>query len=372
MKFKEALSAIELVMITGEVPLLIGESGIGKTSLIKNISKKNNYNLVTIDGNLLKEGEIGGLPIVENKEYLLKNGEILIKKVTNYATHSKLVEIDEILKEKQNKVLLFVDELNRCEHAVQQELMNLILNREINGYKLSENVYIVAAMNPSSKYDDFENSDYQVVDMDPAQEDRFVWIELESDLNDWISWAMGDGKINDVIIEFLSTFPEYLHTPYGKENIKATPRSWERISKAYSVFEKNKGEFSENILYNVVKGNVGVAISQDFMSFLKNIKEPILKPEQIFKDDVLSFDIKDIIEKENHSRLYIMAKNALNYLENNILEKNIIVFSEMIKCYPKDLRLGIMKEIKASCSKELYSTFLDNDMFLDAFFDIYC
>lgn len=28
-------------------------------------------------------------------------------------------------------VLLFIDELNRCEHAVQQELMNLILNREI-------------------------------------------------------------------------------------------------------------------------------------------------------------------------------------------------------------------------------------------------
>ena len=54
--------------------------------------------------------------------------------------------------EKGNNVLLFIDELNRCEHAVQQELMNLILNREINGYKLNKDVKILAAMNPSNEY----------------------------------------------------------------------------------------------------------------------------------------------------------------------------------------------------------------------------
>ena len=53
--------------------------------------------------------------------------------------------------------------------------MNLILNREINGYKLHDDVKILAAMNPSSKYgSDF---DYQVVDMDAAQENRFVWLK---------------------------------------------------------------------------------------------------------------------------------------------------------------------------------------------------
>lgn len=69
--------------------------------------------------------------------------------------------------EKGNNVLLFIDELNRCEHAVQQELMNLILNREINGYKLNKDVKILAAMNPSNEYG--AELDYQVVDMDPAQ-----------------------------------------------------------------------------------------------------------------------------------------------------------------------------------------------------------
>ena len=230
MDFKEALSTVNLVLMTGEVPLLIGESGIGKTSLAKELSRINNYHLVTIDGNLLKEGEIGGLPMVEKKEILFK-GDLVKRSVTKYATHVKLMEIDDHI-ENGEKVLLFIDELNRCEHAVQQELMNLILNREINGYKLNDDVYILAAMNPSNKYDNYEDSDYQVIEMDPAQEDRFVWIDISSNLKEWMSWAMGDGNIHEHIIEFLSTFPEYFHTPNSLETIKATPRSWERVSKA--------------------------------------------------------------------------------------------------------------------------------------------
>ena len=245
MKFSEAISTIELVLESGSVPLIIGEAGIGKTSLVKRICKSDNYYLVNIDANLLKEGEIGGLPVVENGR-------------TKYATHYKLIEMEEAIENSNyDGVLLFIDELNRCEHAVQQELMNLILNREINGYKLADKVKIVAAMNPSNKYDGFEDSDYQVVDMDKAQEDRFVWIELDSDIKEWIKWAMSDdGNIHDHIIEFLSTFPEYLSTPNSKETIKATPRSWERVAKAYSIYVKNVNNYSVNIFYKIGRAHV--------------------------------------------------------------------------------------------------------------------
>ena len=36
MNFKDTLISAELVLETGEVPLIIGESGIGKTALAKN------------------------------------------------------------------------------------------------------------------------------------------------------------------------------------------------------------------------------------------------------------------------------------------------------------------------------------------------
>lgn len=361
MKFSEVLETIDLIVAAKEVPLVIGESGIGKTALAHTIAENNSYYLVTIDANLLKEGEIGGLPTVAHGK-------------TIYATHYKLSEIDEAVK-KGNEVLLFIDELNRCDHAVQQELMNLILNREINGFKLGEEVHIMAAMNPSSKYEDYRNSDYQVVDMDEAQEDRFVWIQMDSDVKEWIKWGMSKGNIDGDIIEFLSTFPQYLHTPDSRDNLKATPRSWERISKAYKIYKKvdgTKKEYSFKTFLNVVRGNVGESICIDLANFLSNMKKSLIHAEKLFSYDVFPVELKEEIKGESHSRLYILAKNSLDYLKKNNSDSRCIkIFSELLMLYPKDLRLGIMKEIKRDSSKELYEKLLDCDEFLDAFFEIY-
>ena len=62
MNFIDTLRSVELVLAAGEVPLLVGETGIGKTSLAHQLAEKHGWTLINIDGNLLKEGEIGGLP----------------------------------------------------------------------------------------------------------------------------------------------------------------------------------------------------------------------------------------------------------------------------------------------------------------------
>ncbi|RII36508.1 AAA family ATPase [Clostridium chromiireducens] len=360
MNYSECLKTVDLIVAANDVPLIIGESGIGKTSLVKRIARDNGHYLVTIDANLLKEGEIGGLPVVENR-------------VTMYATHSKLIEIEKAIKEDQNRdVILFIDELNRCDHAVAQELMNLILNREINGYILSERVKVIAAMNPSNRNDGFHNSKYDVVDMDPAQEDRFVWVKLDSDIKEWIKWGMSEnGNIDEHIIEFLSTFPEYLHMSESDETIKATPRSWERISKAYKIYLNNKDKYPLDIFLNAVRGNVGVNIANDFANFLVNLKKPLIRTEDVFNNDILSFDLKEKVQDENHSRLYILAKNSLRYLESVPIEKNFRLFSELLNLYPRDLRLGIMKEIKRDYKGGIYERLLENDEFIEAFFNIF-
>ena len=126
------------------------------SALAKRLAMEEKLTLVSIDGNLLKEGEIGGLPTIEEYEVKDDFGNISKQKATVYAIHTKLKKIDEEINKGRN-VLLFIDEINRCEHAVQQELMNLILNREINGYNLPSSVKILAAMNPSGKYgEDFD------------------------------------------------------------------------------------------------------------------------------------------------------------------------------------------------------------------------
>ncbi|MDU6359158.1 MAG: ATP-binding protein [Clostridiales bacterium] len=371
MNFIETLRSVELVLATGEVPLVVGESGIGKTALAKKIAKENEWSLVVIDGNLLKEGEIGGLPTIESYRAIDSNGNQVEKKMTVYAVHNKLKEIDEQIASGK-KVLLFIDEINRCEHTVQQELMNLILNREINGYRLHHNVKILAAMNPSSKYgSDF---DYQVVDMDAAQENRFVWLNMDSDHVQWIKWAVSAG-IDPKVIEFISTFPEYLNRT-NEDDVRATPRSYERVSKSYQVYKEQKDVFPRTVFLNVIKGNVGKVIAEEFMSFVESDCKPLMSYEDVFAGDVLSDAVIEQVKSESHTRLYLAAMNILKTLELNIKNneeesaESITRFVAFLKAYPIDLMVGIMKDIKNSYT-EVYKKALENEAFVESYFEAY-
>lgn len=372
MNFNDTLKSVELVIETNEVPLIVGESGIGKTALAKTLAKQRKWSLVVIDGNLLKEGEIGGLPTVE--EYTIKDehGRVVSKKATIYAIHTKLREIDNLILEGKD-VLLFIDEINRCEHSVQQELMNLILNREINGYKLHDKVKILAAMNPSSKYgSDF---DYQVVDMDAAQENRFVWLNMESDAKGWIKWA-SENKVDRKVIEFISTFPEHLHS-INEDDIRATPRSFERVSKSYKLYKENKDSIPRRVFLNVLRGNLGRIIAEQLMDFIESDNTALISPEEIFEEEVLSEQVKIRISNESHTRLYLTGSNMINYISSKVEElegaainKVIDRFVEFLSFYPVDLMIGIMQDMRER-QKKIYDFILENEDFVENYFAAY-
>ena len=367
MNFKDTMQSVDLVIQTDEVPLVVGESGIGKTALAKKLSKNKGWSLVIIDGNLLKEGEIGGLPTVEDYSFKDDRGKTVSKKNTVYAVHTKLQEIDSLISSGK-EVFLFIDEINRCEHTVQQELMNLILNREINGYKLNEKVKILAAMNPSSKYG--EDFDYQVVDMDAAQENRFVLLQMECDSLAWISWAI-ENKIEQKVIEFISTFPEYLLNNQKDEQIRATPRSFERVSKSYRIYKENKETIHKRIFLNILKGNLGNRIAHEFMAFSQEDNKPLISYEEVFNDSQLSQDVIAKVKEESHTRLYLIANNILSVLDKKeILNSDVQRLVEFLEIYPVDLGVGIMQDIKES-HNSVYKLCLENEDFVEMYFRAY-
>ncbi len=371
MNFTDTMQGVDLVLATGEVPLIVGESGIGKTALAREIAELHDWSLIVINGNLLKEGEIGGLPTIESYAALNGDGKAVERKITVYAVHTKLREIDEAIA-RGKTVLLFIDEMNRCEHTVQQELMNLVLNREINGYRLPEAVKILAAMNPSSKYGaDF---DYQVVDMDAAQENRFVWFYMEPDYLQWIDWATAAG-IDEKVIEFISTFPEYLHK-INEDDIRATPRSYERISGVYKLYKENKASIPRAVFLNIIRGNVGKLIAEEFVSFVEADHGALISYEDVFAGDSLPEAVVRRVKSESHTRLYLAAKNILINLEAKIKNDNrdpkhhIARLVEFLKIYPVDLMIGIMKDIKNSYA-EVYKHAIENEAFVESYFESY-
>lgn len=366
MNFIDTLHSAELVLKAGAVPLLVGETGIGKTSLAKDIAQRNNWSLIGIDGNLLKEGEIGGLPTIETYYRTDASGKQAEEKTTIYAVHHKLRAIDAEIA-KGHTVLLFIDEINRCEHAVQQELMNLILNREINGYVLPPNVHILAAMNPADSYD------YEAVEMDAAQENRFVWLYMEADYLQWLDWASEAG-IAPKVMEFISTFPDYLDK-HNEDDINATPRSYERISAIYKLYEQHP--VSKTVFFNVIRGNVGKLIAEEFVNFVASDAQPLITYADVFTASPLADSLTQRVHAESHTRLYLAAKNILKQLDMAFQKEEtadeqaaITRFMAFLALYPVDLRIGIMKDMKAN-NPHVYAKALDNDHFIDAYFQAF-
>lgn len=368
MNFKETLQSVELILAARDVPLLVGETGIGKTALASYVAKKNDWSLLVIDGNLLKEGEIGGLPTITTYTRLNAAGKSVKETTTTYAIHHTLRAIDEEIAN-QRTVLLFIDEINRCEHAVQQEVMNLILNKEINGYHLHPDVRIIAAMNPSDSYD------YETVNMDLAQQNRFVWLYMEPDYAQWLDWAETAG-IEPEVREFIATFPDYLNQ-HHEDDIHATPRSYERISKAYKIYKEKKQTISKSVFFNVIRGNVGKVIAEEFTHFIESDHLPLLTYNDIFEGSPDDTQLQLRIQKESHTRLYLTAKNIFMRLEKDtttdtpLTAYQIKRIISLLAMYPVDLMIGMMKDMRCN-TPHIYHQVLNEESFVNLYFKAYC
>ena len=150
MNFIDTLKSVNLVLSTNEVPLVVGESGIGKTALAKKLAGDNNWSLVVIDGNLLKEGEIGGLPTIESYTITNSNGEKIekkdfIKNITNdmeensYSYHGIITEIS-------SNNIVFENQSNNKKYSIDAnsnfKFINGRTNEEINIGDIKVDYYI--------------------------------------------------------------------------------------------------------------------------------------------------------------------------------------------------------------------------------------
>ena len=384
MKFNDVKKSVILVLAAGKTPVVVGERGIGKTQMMKEIAGTMGMKLINIDCNLLKEGEIGGLPL----PFKLDNGTT----VTTYAIHAKLKQIEDYLAENPDgKVLLFFDELNRTTRETMAELMNLILNKEINDYKVPDSVFMVAAMNPSSSTSGFEgNTSYGVTDMDAASKNRLVWLYLETDARSWLDWAIErpgtvqdrdqaekikffnreeyETVIDERIIEFISSFPDLLNSPREDQDVSPSSRTWEFASDIIRTYESNSNLFSEMQYEACLKGCIGIDAQIQFMNFLMNNENPLIKPEEFFAGKKVDKELLNKFECDTLPRQILMAKNVGRHLaeKDKVNKTDIAKLIDIYDLMPIDSRLVVMRYIANSFEK-LHKKLTNNEDYLDLY-----
>lgn len=359
---KDAIRMCKRIMLTNlfindysiaVTPLLSGKHGIGKSQVAKFIAKELGGTVMIIEGGTLKEGEITGIPY----QYKNENGDIefrflpyyIVQRIQKaeqflYQADEKADSLDVILDGDENKhsvadltfeqkveliqtgkvkpVILFFDEINRTDTAVFRELMNFILTRTINGYRLPWWVFIIAAMNPCT-----QTSMYATNEMDPAQLDRFIKIKVHEDAGEWAAFAV-EHRFERSLIEFISTTPGALSTKdkllEDDEMPTPSPRGWHMVDLILKGCDKLDKFFSaeellqkEKDIRAIISAKVGGDASSMFYSSLSDPSRLVLADE-IFCDeaDDISQEVRFRIKQQSTAKNAITSKSIITFLKD--------------------------------------------------------
>ena len=127
------------------------------------------------------------------------------------------------LKDFIQKSILFLDELNRASPDTRQPALQLTLDKKLQCHELpyvdGKCTFIVSAINPSDLY--------HTDDLDTALLDRFLLVDLEVSVQDWLKYATSC-EIVPSIIEFITENSDRLHF-IPEEGKGSSPRAWEEL-----------------------------------------------------------------------------------------------------------------------------------------------
>lgn len=359
---KDAIRMSKRIMLTNLLtndysiavtPLLSGKHGIGKSQIAKTIAKELGGTAMVIEGGTLKEGEITGIPY----QYKNENGDMEFRFLPYYVVRriqraerflhrgsGKDEGLEVILNGEENKyseadlsfeekvkllqsgqvkpVVLFFDEINRTDMPVFRELMNFILTRTINGYRLPWWVFIMAAMNPST-----QTSMYATNEMDPAQLDRFIKIKVYENADEWVDFAV-ENHFERSLIEFISTTPDALSVKdklLEDDEIPApTPRGWHMVDLILKGRDKLNDFFSDEELRerdrdirSIISAKVGGEASTMFYASVLD-RTRLVMADEIFGDDTdnISEDVRLRIKQQSTAKNAITSKSITTYLKD--------------------------------------------------------
>ena len=239
-------------------PLMVwGAPGLGKSTIIRELAKEYGVNFIDVRLAQREPVDIRGLPVPTD------NG-------VEWQVSA------EWPRDPESKGIILFDELTAADRSLQVAAYEFILDRRLGDlYKVPDGWYICAAGN--------RTEDRAVsTTMSSALANRFLHVELESNADNWLEWAVAN-EIHPSVSGFIRFRPGMLFNQEN-ENLERgwpTPRSWERVSTMMKILPDD-----ENLIRHTVYGLVGNRAGIEFMAFHRtaqnlDIKEMMLGTKEI-------------------------------------------------------------------------------------------
>lgn len=246
--------------IPARLPVMVtGAPGIGKTDIVQAAASASNAECVVMHPVVSDPTDFKGMPWC-----FTKDGQPMAEFVA-FGELQKLMNAD-------HPMVCFMDDVGQASNAVQSALMQLILARQINGKKISDHVTFVAATN--------RRGDRAGVSgiLEPVKSRFTTIVELEADLKEWITWAIGAG-IAPQIIAYLRLRPEHLvnFKPTSDLVNSPMPRTWAALSKLISI------DLPKSMKLASYAGAIGEPTAVEFASF-ENVWQSMVSPDVVLSN----------------------------------------------------------------------------------------
>ena len=189
--YQQLLTAVPLVLRAGNVPNIVGDAGIGKSALVKDVADRLGAQLFTTVVSLSEKGDLAiPVPPLTNDSFVETQRYGRLANVQFGYSETLIRIIKDAEAHPEAPIIWFLDEFNRGTAAVQSELMNLVLQRRINALRLPDTVMIVIAENPDSTMAGFDDREYAVATADAAIKDRTVRLVMTTSTAEWLDLSL--------------------------------------------------------------------------------------------------------------------------------------------------------------------------------------
>lgn len=274
LSFNALMDAVPIVIKAGNVPNIVGEAGIGKSALVAAVAQKMNAQLFTTVVSLSEKGDLAiPVPPLTADSFIQTDQYGRLADVQYGYAHTLVAIIQYAEQHPEKPIIWFLDEFNRGTQAVQSELMNLVLQRQINDLVLPQQVKLVLAENPDSQMQGFADSLYGVTAGDDAIKDRTTRLVMSASTPDWLAWARqtdGTGHPNIIrsVRDYLTQQPNDLRPLQHDDDVYPTPRAWQRVSTNLSQLDDTPKEVRQALQFDIITGDLGETVGAKFNQFL--------------------------------------------------------------------------------------------------------
>lgn len=361
---------------------VIGECGLGKTSVIQQIAEERGMTFVKLNLSELEEvSDLTGFPI---KEYKLKVKNSEGEFVDTWVAHDLLdlylrsacedFELTDQVRmsyatpawlpreENENGTILLLDDYSRANSLFMQAVMELICTGKYISWKLPKYTSVMLSSNP-------DDGSYQVSSLDAAQMSRMVNFPIKFDIKVWAAWGE-KAQLDNRALNFALMYSNEIFEQENNRTIN--PRSYTTFCNAISGLKDWSNTKDLAMILNIAKGcfdDKDNIVGNLFTMFIANKLDKLISPERLLTGDwkEVSEEIKQCVYDEHGNYrpdiASVLSTRLLNYtsyyfeqkgsksdpVQKRLLE--IIDSQEML--FSEDLIYNVIKQLATNYASRM-------------------